>query len=186
VNKIIDIDSPAIARKEYLVFPCEKCGKWTYAKIDQKARKCGICKTNHIIAEIRVFELADGVSNAAKIAQNKNFQWQSEKGIQIKIPNRSKNLDDQNKISQKNPQNHPLKSIEPKLEQSDTVKYATILQKIKQNIMETHLPQPIPVGFLSILYEMIAGTTPSFTRFLRYGLNSKQIEGDSFFGYIIK
>jgi hypothetical protein len=180
VNKIIDIDSPAIARKEYLVFPCEKCGKWTYAKIDQKARKCGICKTNHIIAEIRVFELADGVSNAAKIAQNKNFQWQSEKGIQINIPKRSE------KISHKSPKNHPLKSIEPGLEQSDTVKYAPIMQKIKQNIINTHLPQPIPVGFLSVLYEMIAGNTPSFARFLRYGLNSKQIEGDSFFGYIIK
>ncbi|TXT57110.1 MAG: hypothetical protein BAJALOKI2v1_540012 [Promethearchaeota archaeon] len=58
--------------KPYLVFPCMKCGYYTYAKLSQRGKKCFRCGRNHQITKIRnLGEIVHGMSNAVETVKEK-------------------------------------------------------------------------------------------------------------------
>lgn len=146
---------------KYVVFPCVYCGKYTYTKATQKARKCGICGKNMQIATLKNTYPASNVNTAAKLANQKNNAWLATKGIQItsdsntlkKITVASKHMDPS-----------PLKKTVAENPHAES------LLKIK-HIMETEeivdLRQ-IPVTYLKILYDVHGVAPKNFDAFYRF------------------
>jgi hypothetical protein len=67
----------------YKIFSCPHCAKFTYAKVDQKFRICGVCNLKINVQAIINFESTQTVVQAHKLAQQKNVAWLRQKGIQL-------------------------------------------------------------------------------------------------------
>lgn len=68
--------------KPYLVFPCTKCGQYTYAKLTQKGKKCLRCGRSHQLEKMKnVGEIISGMSNAVEtVKQRQNEPAREELG----------------------------------------------------------------------------------------------------------
>jgi len=70
--------------RKYIVFPCKKCCQYTYARVNQKGKKCPRCGKNHKISEISG-EIVNNLKEANLLVRKK------QDGFAIK--NGFKNLD---------------------------------------------------------------------------------------------
>ena len=53
---------------KYIVFTCSKCSQFTYAKVDQKGKKCPRCRRNHTVANLKG-EIVDSLKDASLLVR---------------------------------------------------------------------------------------------------------------------
>jgi hypothetical protein len=61
--------------KPYLVFPCTKCGQYTYAKLTQKGKRCLRCGRSHQIKKMKnTGEVVSGMSKAVETVKQRQSE----------------------------------------------------------------------------------------------------------------
>ncbi len=66
-------------KKNYIVFICSKCHQYTYAKTNQKGKKCPRCGRNHRISEISG-EMVNGLKEANFLVRRRQDEFAENKG----------------------------------------------------------------------------------------------------------
>lgn len=68
--------------KPYIIFPCKKCGHYTYARLTQKGKKCFRCGRNHQIKKLKNRgEIVNGMTSAVeRVKQRQNELAREELG----------------------------------------------------------------------------------------------------------
>lgn len=146
------------ASSTYLVFPCIECGKYTYAKKSQKARKCGICGKNMIIGAIKNGSPACNVNDAAKQANLKNTGWLATKGIHLDCA-QSKTISlPKNAVSISSKPTEAPNPFQISLANIQTAMKADGIIDLKQ----------IPVAYLKILYDTHGIAPKNFDQFYAF------------------
>ena len=57
--------------KEYLIFPCSKCGRYLYVKATQKTKKCFSCGRTHRVSSLKSYETVEGMTAAVQRVKEK-------------------------------------------------------------------------------------------------------------------
>jgi len=65
--------------RKYIVFPCKKCCQYTYARVNQKGKKCPRCMQNHKISEISG-EIVTNLKEANLLVRKKQNGFTKERG----------------------------------------------------------------------------------------------------------
>lgn len=73
---MININTPI---KSYIVFICLKCHQYTYAKANQKGKKCPRCGKNHIISDISG-EIVNSLKEANFLVRRRQDEFAKNKG----------------------------------------------------------------------------------------------------------
>ena len=56
----------------YIIFPCNKCGKYMYTKETQKSKKCLRCGRSHTVSRIKnLGEIVEGMTSAVELVKQK-------------------------------------------------------------------------------------------------------------------
>ena len=136
----------------YLVFPCTQCGKFTYAKVGQKARKCGICGKTMVVSAIHNGFPAKNVNDAAKLAMSKNSGWLAAKGIHISTEEKPRSPIKMNAVT-----------VPPSPDQLNLEKLRMVLKA--DGIADF---QQVPLPYLRILYDTHSTPPLNFDQFYRF------------------
>jgi transcription elongation factor Elf1 len=66
--------------KSYLIFPCTKCGQYSYVKLTQKGKKCLRCGRTHQVKKIKnLGEIVNGMSAAIEMVKKRQNELAIEK-----------------------------------------------------------------------------------------------------------
>jgi len=140
--------------KEYLIFPCSKCGRYLYVKATQKTKKCFSCGRTNRVSSLKSYETVEGMTEAVqRVKERQNALAVGELGFSPTF--QTKNEFKLAKI----PVKKPIHSDTRDDYQESSTKFLKILEKIRDNysrfpfqVLEMlAIEEKLPVSELRIL-----------------------------------